>query len=167
MTKTLILPTMAIRLLILLSLPLLVLSGCRQEDACTDVTCGNGTCLDGVCECAVGFDGPSCQTESRSRYLGSWEAGDICRTTAFVYDLVITSGASAGSIQLDNLNDKGVPLAANIDGLQIEVPTQGFQTGTISGAGGMDTTAVEITMEYRIQKDGFADEVCQVVLRKP
>lgn len=44
-----------------------------NPDACSDVVCNNGgTCTDGTCTCAVGFEGTNCDTESRTKLLGSF-----------------------------------------------------------------------------------------------
>jgi hypothetical protein len=44
-----------------------------NPDACKDVVCNNnGTCTDGTCTCAVGFEGTNCDTESRTKVFGSF-----------------------------------------------------------------------------------------------
>ena len=49
------------------------LSAC-SSDPCDDVDCMNGgTCNDGTCECGTFYEGPSCETEVRSKYLGSYD----------------------------------------------------------------------------------------------
>ena len=47
------------------------------SDPCDDVDCGaNGTCDDGTCLCEDGYEGTSCETEIRAKYLGTY-SGDI------------------------------------------------------------------------------------------
>ncbi len=49
-----------------------VFTSCDQ-DACKDVVCQNdGTCTDGSCTCPVGFEGTTCETESRTKLIGSY-----------------------------------------------------------------------------------------------
>lgn len=49
-----------------------VFTSCDQ-DACKDVVCQNdGTCTDGSCTCPVGFEGTTCETESRTKLIGSF-----------------------------------------------------------------------------------------------
>ncbi|MFT4526737.1 MAG: hypothetical protein ACI85F_002916 [Bacteroidia bacterium] len=41
-------------------------------DACKDVDCGPGTCLEGTCTCPDGFSGTNCGTEDRAQFTGSF-----------------------------------------------------------------------------------------------
>ncbi len=44
-----------------------------SEDKCKNVTCQNlGTCIDGACECASGYEGTNCETLSRAKFLGNY-----------------------------------------------------------------------------------------------
>jgi len=44
-----------------------------NPDACKDVVCNNGgTCTDGTCACATGFEGTNCDTESRTKVFGTF-----------------------------------------------------------------------------------------------
>lgn len=43
------------------------------SDACDDVDCGaNGSCDDGICICVDGYEGTNCETEIRTKYLGTY-----------------------------------------------------------------------------------------------
>lgn len=55
------------------------LSSCTS-DPCKDVNCGtNGTCVEGNCECDPGYEGTSCETEMRAKFLGTYVAtGSLC-----------------------------------------------------------------------------------------
>jgi hypothetical protein len=49
----------------------LAMSGCKKDDPCDDVTCLNGgTCNDGTCSCQSGYEGSTCGTEVRAKFLG-------------------------------------------------------------------------------------------------
>lgn len=59
---------------------LVVYSSCKKKTdntitgSCANVVCYNdGQCVDGKCICVAGFEGDKCETDSRLRYLGSWE----------------------------------------------------------------------------------------------
>jgi len=44
------------------------------SDPCKDVDCGaNGSCDEGICVCAEGYEGASCETEIRGKFLGTYE----------------------------------------------------------------------------------------------
>lgn len=38
-------------------------STCTFSDRCRDVTCFNGNCKKGICDCIEGYEGPQCYTE--------------------------------------------------------------------------------------------------------
>lgn len=43
------------------------------SDKCKDISCKNdGTCDDGKCSCAPGFEGNDCSTASRDKFIGTW-----------------------------------------------------------------------------------------------
>lgn len=46
---------------------LFTFSSCEKEpiDPCATVTCVNGNCINGVCDCYPGYSGPSCANEDR------------------------------------------------------------------------------------------------------
>jgi hypothetical protein len=46
-------------------------------DNCKDVDCGNGTCLDGTCECGDGYEGTNCEAEWTTKFLGSYLGSDV------------------------------------------------------------------------------------------
>lgn len=49
-----------------------------DKDNCADVNCGaNGFCDNGKCVCDKGFEGTSCATEIRQKYLGSWKVKEV------------------------------------------------------------------------------------------
>lgn len=54
---------------------------CEEEetDPCADVTCLNGgTCNDGSCDCALGYEGDDCSTETRDAFEGAWTYTTTC-----------------------------------------------------------------------------------------
>lgn len=142
------------------------LLGCNP-DPCEEVVCQNGACLEGSCACDLGYEGEECQTESRRKFLGIWEVGDICRTTAFVYAATIGEGTAADALVIDNLNDQNISVSAMVTNSEIVLPEQTFGLAVLSGTGGIDTLAGVISIEYRIMEDGMPDEVCQATFRLP
>ena len=50
-----------------------------KKDACNNVVCHNmGTCDGGKCTCPVGYEGPSCDTLSRDKFVFTYNGGDTC-----------------------------------------------------------------------------------------
>jgi hypothetical protein len=77
-----------------------VFTSCNP-DACKDVVCSNGgTCTDGTCACAVGYEGTNCDTESKAKFLKNWTASDL-QTGSSVptpYSCVIATGAGITNV---------------------------------------------------------------------
>ncbi len=47
-------------------------------DKCANVTCqNNGTCIDGVCSCPLGYEGDACEKQTNVSYLGEWEVTQV------------------------------------------------------------------------------------------
>ncbi|MEM1000318.1 MAG: hypothetical protein AAGN35_24910 [Bacteroidota bacterium] len=143
----------------------LLIAGCA-EDTCTPATCLMGSCVDGNCVCDAGAEGVNCTQESRLRVLGEWEVGDICRQNSTVYNVSITAGADPNAVTIDNLNQQDIPVSAVVDGLSFTIPDQILGQQTIQGAGGLDTTAQIISLEYRIDPGGSNEVVCQAAFRR-
>ncbi len=56
---------------------LLMLISCA--DPCKDITCNEvGACDDGTCICDAGYEGTNCETEVRTKYLGSFSGLSTC-----------------------------------------------------------------------------------------
>ena len=67
----------------------IVFSSCEKQEQnfgpttyykpCQDVICLNGgTCHDGNCLCAVGFEGTKCETRSVDKFVATYDAFDDC-----------------------------------------------------------------------------------------
>lgn len=65
-------------------------------DACKDVVCQNGgTCVDGSCDCAAGYEGTNCETETRAKILGTFQVEENCTVTGPAQYNVTISSSSA------------------------------------------------------------------------
>ncbi len=62
----------------LLSSTAIVFNACNQ-DPCKDIICkNNGVCRDGVCKCALGFEGPFCATKMYEKFIGTFDGNYRC-----------------------------------------------------------------------------------------
>lgn len=72
-----------------------------NPDACKDVVCANGgTCTDGNCSCPVGYEGTTCNTESKAKFIKNWTASDLAAgsSTPIPYSCVIATGAGITNV---------------------------------------------------------------------
>lgn len=64
------------RLLYLSGFLLVLLASCAPNDPCEDLPCGNeGTCREGTCDCALGFEGENCNSREIDKFLGTYIRG--------------------------------------------------------------------------------------------
>jgi hypothetical protein len=134
-------------------------AGCRQ-DPCATTTCVHGACNDGDCLCLNGYDGPTCSSISRARYLGDWTVGDLCGSSAVVYDCRIGAGGAIEAIVLDNLGDRGYPVNGFVQGVSLDIPLQAYGVWTIQGSGLLDTAARQLSLDYSIDFGGGSGAAC-------
>jgi hypothetical protein len=103
-------------------------------DACKDVDCGPGTCLEGDCVCPDGYSGTSCSIENRAAFIGTFNVTETCSQSTDTYAVVIADGASATEVTISNIYNAGLVANAtvNADGT-LTIPSQTFGAGTVSG----------------------------------
>ncbi len=129
------------------------------------VTCANGgSCINDTCRCPVGYEGVSCQTQSRQKFLGSWQVFErgSASGTHNPYQVSIQSNGSfyaINSIYIMWLYNYGLPSSPYIDGYvsgdSIFIPSQQIDTKTIIGRGYIHSNSSfgqfgSITMAYKV-----------------
>ncbi len=81
------------------------------DTKCANVVCQNGgKCVEGVCYCAVGYEGDKCDKASISRYLGDWDVTETIKGSSKqanvgkinFYVIKIRKGSMALDILMDN-----------------------------------------------------------------
>ncbi len=65
---------LTVAIAILTAAILLVSCGKKVEDKCSNVICYNGgTCIDGTCECPVGYEGNDCAKLTAAKFIALWK----------------------------------------------------------------------------------------------
>jgi len=141
--------------------------GCKEADPCAGIICLQGGCLEGVCACNPGYEGLNCELEERQKFLGLWEAGDICLGGSHVYEVEIFRGNGIQDLLLAGLYQRSDTVNAKVEGINLTVDLQAFGIWTIQGNGTIDTMAnpVTISLDYEIDFGGGIVDHCLLQLQ--
>ena len=152
-----------------------------ENDPCEDTVCLNaGTCDDGTCTCADGYEGSDCGTLSAEKFVGQYAVSGTCDGNAYNYAVSITKSATeANKIIIDNFGDlncaPGYAVEAIVDGNSFTLTggpycEEGFSdftgysfvgTGTIDG----NVITISYNSDYTYQGTAFP-ESCMVTMTK-
>jgi hypothetical protein len=112
-----------------------------NTDKCKTIVCANGSyCQLGNCVCPVGWEGPSCETESRAKFLGNWmvyEKGSSSFSAQYpITILKDTFSTVQNNVRISNFNNyfKGTILASVVHDT-ITIPNQELEGKTVFGKG--------------------------------
>ena len=130
-----------------------------NPDACKDVVCQNGgTCSDGNCTCATGYEGTNCETKATAKFVKQWSASDkeaTTTTTIPTYVSAIVTGAGVTDIKISNFSGLFTnDVVATVSGNTITVSSQqpdndGYYVTT--GTGTYDATTKKISWTYTLK----------------
>lgn len=140
-----------------------LLSGCKkEEDPCDNVTCQNGgTCNNGSCSCASGYEGATCGTEMRSKFIASYTVQENCSPGGnFNYNMTINSSATGvQNVVINNFYGVGAAVTASVSGSSITIASQTVTVNgtavTFSGSGQLSGNIM--TLSYTASIGGDAD----------
>ncbi|MCS6917901.1 MAG: calcium-binding EGF-like domain-containing protein [Chitinophagales bacterium] len=147
----------------------LMLFNACESDPCKDVVCLNGgTCEDGTCDCAPGYEGDDCGVRSADKYVGTWSAVEVCTSGNYAY--VATIGASsteANKILITNFGGFGasVVVVGTVDVNSLTIPGQAFGNVSVSGNGTLSADGLTINISYTAN-DGTTSDVCSATYTK-
>jgi hypothetical protein len=112
-----------------------LLSSCKKDDPCDDVVCLNGgTCNDGSCACATGFEGTTCGTEVRAKFVGVYNGNFSCPGNNSTVNMTISN--SAQGITSVVFSDGFDTWVGTVSSSSVNIATQTITGGTtISGTG--------------------------------
>ena len=141
-----------------------IMTSCNP-DACKDVVCANGgTCTDGSCSCPAGYEGATCDTLSRTKFIANYAVTASCQGS---YVAGITS-SSAGDTKvivsnIANLNtvNPGATVIGTINGSTLTIARQfvtGLATTEVEGTGTISGSTMTTT--YTVYTGGSVAATC-------
>ena len=123
---------------------------CKKDDPdpCESVTCLNGgTCSDGNCSCATGYEGSTCGTEVRGKFLGLYVGTMACTGLSLAGDLTVTN--SAASITSVLISDGADQFVGTVSGSSVNIATQTISGGTtVSGSGQISGLVLTLSLNF-------------------
>ncbi len=137
---------------------LLVVESCDNRK-CTDVICGSRqTCMNGICQCSAGYEGTTCDTLARDKFLGQYQVSNACVqgvSPGNGYAIQIWEDFNEiNKVQINNIVSNGLSAEAFVDRNLIEIPDQNIGAGTIFGQGSFDEVLQRIIIEYNYSVNG-------------
>ena len=141
-----------IAFLSIIAVILLFTFGC--SDPCKETVCENGgTCIDGTCNCPAGYQGDSCNHETRSFYYGTYNVHDVCTVTG-VSDYTVNISEvpdQLTKVYIANFaNSFANNVIASVNGNQITIAVQSPDNDgrLVSGSGTLSQNTIH--MSYSI-----------------
>jgi hypothetical protein len=136
-----------------------------NKDECKDVVCQNGgTCSEGNCTCATGYEGTNCETVSAKKFIGTgaWNVSEP--SCGGNYTTTVSTGTKATSIIIANLGNFTTPsmVVANADKNSLVINSYTDPAGRVftgSGTFSGDSYSITYTVTY---SDGDS-ETCTAV----
>lgn len=134
-------------------------------DPCKDVTCLNaGTCVDGTCDCADGYEGTDCGTETRAQFLGSYSVASGTITCGVTGNSTISAGTSvnvttnSGGVKKIAISLGGVlTVVATVSGSTLTIDNQTISGFTYSGTGSVSSNTLTVALN---EDDPSIPETC-------
>ncbi len=121
-------------------------------DPCKDVVCQNGgTCdANGNCACPAGYEGTTCATLSRDKFIGVFNGSETCTVGTDTYAVTCTANSDNTKFNIQNLYNQSTILAiASADGNSFTIPSQTVAAG-VTGVGSGTISGNNITITYTL-----------------
>lgn len=133
----------------------IVFNACTK-DPCKDLICkNNGICRDGRCRCALGYEGPNCETKMYEKYIGTWDGTYRCDgLLPEATTVIIAPEAQANRISIYNIFVQNKALLATVDVDKVEIESQTIDNITYRGHGYIDNKYLTIYIEEKDNSNG-------------
>jgi hypothetical protein len=142
-----------------------------NKDECKDVVCNNGgTCVGGTCSCPTGYEGSTCLTKTRDKFVGSWSGQDVCGSGTYTITLTVAASTSSDVTAIVT-NPGGFGTPVTVTGTVASGNTLSFNNvsvgggrtlnGTMTFTGGSTTTNPNaMTFAYTVTPTTGSADVC-------
>lgn len=136
-----------------------------NKDECKDVVCQNGgSCVEGTCSCAAGYEGTNCETKSSAKFVGTYTVTENCGGDP--YPVVVTA-VDASTILISNLGNYDcssgdIVWTATVSKTSLTIADNKCST-QMNGTGSYDNGTV--TINYTTTYDGGGDN-CKATMVK-
>ena len=130
--------------LALILLSLFIFQSCNN---CTGVTCINGECYAGNCQCDEGFEGDHCEKEVRAKFTGAWTIQQLCTSGVTTYGIGVGRGDLGTEVIFNRLYNVNADITGVIsDDTEVTIASQDLDGATILGSGSINATGDTIGM---------------------
>ncbi|MBK7855786.1 MAG: calcium-binding EGF-like domain-containing protein [Bacteroidetes bacterium] len=126
----------------------------KDDDPCEDVTCQNGgTCDEGTCICAAGYEGTNCETAMRTKFIASYNCSNSCLPGSSWSCSITSSATGIDKVVLQDLgNTPGLDVTGTVDGSSITIASQtdtddAGDSWTIEGSGSISGTTLTVFLK--------------------
>jgi hypothetical protein len=117
-----------------------------NKDECKDVVCQNGgSCLEGTCSCATGYEGTNCETASSSKLVGVYSAKEDCSPGDTWSSSVSQSTTDKTKIVITNFGDSGGNISGQVSKGTITLDAVTVSGVTVTGTGTVNGSVLTIT----------------------
>ncbi len=143
---------------------LLLAGSCKD---CKKKDCDNGSCLNDVCVCNYGFEGPGCMTTWRQKFIGNYSSDiHICDSGIKPdYNTAVqTVDGEDMEVEFTNLADLGGIVTGTVDSENhLMIDAQSVGNITLWGSGDMSVSRDSLWVNLGIS-DSTGTDSCAVIL---